>query len=145
MNLKGFWPSFLKKNTDIHVIHSQQHIVLLLTPLLTSSRITELQLSYGLVLLLQAHNFWITVHLVDGSNTADYIWDSWAKPNEMTFPHPVWMSWRLIPSKEASPCDIEPAVPPPHLCPQTPQSRTELSQPGCHGDKTGGWRESENS
>lgn len=45
----------------------------------------------------------------------------------MTFPHPVWMSWWLIPSNAASPHDIEPAIPPPHLCPQTPQSRAELS------------------
>lgn len=95
---------------------------------------TILQFSYHLVQLLQynltgpAHNFCLTVHLLDSSETPDYSWDLWIKhTNKMTFPHPVWMSWRLIPSKAASPYDIQPAIPPPHLCPQTPQSRAELS------------------
>lgn len=104
---------------------SQHHIVLLLTPVLTPHHSTQLQFSYRLVQLpcsatLQdrTHNFCLTVHLLDSSEPADYSWDPWIKHNnKMTFPHPVWMSWRLIPSKAASPYDIESAIPPNHLCP----------------------------
>lgn len=51
----------------------------------------------------------------------------WTKHiSRMTFPHPVWMSWWMIPSKGASCMTASQPPPAPHLYAKTPHSGTEL-------------------
>lgn len=98
-----------KKTTDIHAIHSQPHYYCWhqCWHQTISRNYSSAILSFSCYSPTspdQAHNFCLTVHLLGSSETADYSWDLWIKHNnKMTFPHPVWMSWWLIPSNAASP------------------------------------------